>query len=64
MLHGGFMKSGFSLTIKWRFEKPAPYREGIYGSDARIDLGEQPEGIYFARVFSVVQAVSRKLILQ
>ena len=38
--------------------------EGIYGAAARIDLSEQPKGVYFARVFSGTRVVSRKLILQ
>jgi len=38
--------------------------DGIYGAAARIDLSEQPKGIYFVRVFSGAQTVSRKVTLQ
>lgn len=38
--------------------------EGIYDAAARIDLSEQPKGIYFVRVFSGAQTVSRKVTLQ
>ncbi len=37
---------------------------GIYGSTARVDLGEQPKGIYFIQVRTSTEAVTKKLLLQ